>query len=359
MAPKRKRKATAKTSQAPKDPAVTFLAEKGAASNYLQVLPGEIRLMIYSLAVVQDEPIRPVQIEHRSNKFKTASLLPKSRQQAVCTFTSLLLSSRFFYDETLAHPFFYRENEFAFPSVTSLHIFLSALTPARRSSLCQIRLGIISWWGVCLYGEKAVSLAADMLSHCTSLRSLKVDIGITTGILYPTPATWFANRRQSGPTSCMISPNSKPWAALRRIRNLQRFEVSLRCRFCEDSLVAGLISGPVICQSHQFHKDRNNLEQEIQLLHVAFLEIAKDVCTKSAAIPVSGRRLTEVLAASRLDFYGEDRVRQDLQAGMVSSRTRGRMKRLETAGSINGVIPGAKLNPKYLEVDEYQGEEDQ
>ncbi|KAJ0284490.1 hypothetical protein COL26b_005636 [Colletotrichum chrysophilum] len=83
MAPKRKRKATAKTSQAPKDPAVTFLAEKGAASNYLQVLPGEIRLMIYSLAVVQDEPIRPVQIEHRSNKFKTASLLPKSRQQAL------------------------------------------------------------------------------------------------------------------------------------------------------------------------------------------------------------------------------------------------------------------------------------
>lgn len=67
--------------------------------------------MIYSLAVVQDEPIRPVQIEHRSNKFKTASLLPKSRQQAVCTFTSLLLSSRFFYDETLAHPFFYRVSQ--------------------------------------------------------------------------------------------------------------------------------------------------------------------------------------------------------------------------------------------------------
>ncbi|KAI8303629.1 hypothetical protein K4K61_006888 [Colletotrichum sp. SAR11_59] len=191
MAPKRKRKATAKTmtakhtktSQAPKDPAVTCLTEKGVASNYLQVLPAEIRLMIYSLAVVQDEPIRPVQIEHRSNKFKTASLLPKSQQQAVRTFTSLLLSSRFFYDEILAHPFFYRENEFAFPSVTSLHIFLSALTPARRSSLCH--------------------------------------------------------------------------------------------------------------------------------------------------------------------------------AGMVSSRTRGRMKRLETAGSTNGVIPGAKLNPKYLEVDEYQGEEDQ
>ncbi|KAJ3948865.1 hypothetical protein N0V92_012906 [Colletotrichum tropicale] len=41
MAPKRKRKATVKTSQAPKDPAVTCLTEKGAASNYLQVLPGE------------------------------------------------------------------------------------------------------------------------------------------------------------------------------------------------------------------------------------------------------------------------------------------------------------------------------
>ncbi|KAK2761891.1 hypothetical protein CKAH01_05121 [Colletotrichum kahawae] len=287
MAPKRKRKATAKTGmaksattlQAPNDPAATSCStENGAANNYLQILPAEIRLMIYSLAVVQDQPIRPAQIEDRSNKFKTAPLQPKSRQQAVRTFTSLLLTSRFFYDEVLAHPFFYR---FAFPSVTSLHVFLSALTPARRASLCQIRLGIISWWGVCLHGDKAVSLAADMLCHCTSLRSLKVDIGITTGILYPTPATWFANRRQSGPTS---------------------------------------------------------------------------------SIPVSGRRLTEVLAASRLDFYGEDRVRQDLQAGMVSSRTRGRMKRLESAGSnavSNGVIPSVDTNPKYLEVDESQGEGDQ
>ncbi|KAK1983845.1 hypothetical protein LZ30DRAFT_587490 [Colletotrichum cereale] len=58
--------------------------EKFPGESYFRRLPLEVRQMIYALAVVEDDPIQPVQVEARANKFQGSKTAAKS-------FTTLLL----------------------------------------------------------------------------------------------------------------------------------------------------------------------------------------------------------------------------------------------------------------------------
>ncbi|GJC86789.1 hypothetical protein ColLi_09627 [Colletotrichum liriopes] len=75
--------------------------EKGPGENGFRRLPIEIRQMVYALAVVENEPIEPFQVEARANKFIGGKAATKA-------FTSLLLTCRTVYEEILSRPDFYR-----------------------------------------------------------------------------------------------------------------------------------------------------------------------------------------------------------------------------------------------------------
>ncbi|OLN81658.1 hypothetical protein CCHL11_05516 [Colletotrichum chlorophyti] len=320
-------------------------------NNRFRRCPVEIRQAIYRFAVVQDEPIQPVPVEPRSNKF--------AGPQAARTFTNLLLTCRFLYEEVQSRPDFYRQNTFGFVYISKMVQFLAALTPHRRSWISSIFLWIHVSRPPSYWTRQWVQPAITLLSHCTSLRRFHV-IG--------SQDLWRGERRSmwmkswaNNLTSCgpSLEKSCNPWSILGRLRNLRHFGLTLRVQHhdANEEVVSNLTisEDPAklkMTGNFGFVDTDADLMRELRLLISRLKAISKDICSADESwVPMTGIRLQEALHASGLDVYGEDRLGHPGQAGMVSRRTRSRALRAMQI-STNGVIPIIERNLKYVDKSE-------
>ncbi|KAH8671196.1 hypothetical protein BX600DRAFT_537493 [Xylariales sp. PMI_506] len=157
-------------------------------------IPLEVRDSIYKLVAKVDEAIAPMQLDKHSNQFEAVPwsdrrahswksahsanrpFKPSSPLPPPFTTTLLSRTCRQIYHELQAVPVFYRENSFKFCDMQKLHVFLAALTPARRASLRTIILAHHSYTTGPRYGE--ANLFHDviaLLTQCTGLQELRLE----------------------------------------------------------------------------------------------------------------------------------------------------------------------------------------
>ncbi|GKT43705.1 uncharacterized protein ColSpa_03886 [Colletotrichum spaethianum] len=157
--------------------------------------------------------------------------------------------------------------------------------------------------------------------------------------------------------------NGDDWRRLRTAR-VQHFELSISRPFTpqrREILFSGLGASTDhrslrFSGEHGFEDTNAAVVKKVQRLNTCLLE-AGTHCSPQYAInkPVLGSRLQEALLRSELDVYGDNRVGQSHQSGMVSSGTRSRKLRAKQVSS-NGVMPRVAKNPKYI--DAYEDEDD-
>lgn len=168
--------------------------------------------------------------------------------------------------------------------------------------------------------------------------------------LYTDLPFWFDDLRQE----CMNTKNG-PFKSFALLRNIQHFEVLVECGSCGEIKLVGLgtPSGAEFSETHDYFRWDEELMRIVQLLSTSLENLTRNCYTKDDTYaPVTGSQLQDALRASGIDVYREDRIRRNSQGGFISCRTRGRLHRLKEV-SMNGVIPEAPMNLKYLEVDEY------
>ncbi|KAI1392156.1 uncharacterized protein F4822DRAFT_441230 [Hypoxylon trugodes] len=117
---------------------------------FFKLLSKDIRLMIYKLAVREENPIKPQQVKAHSNKFVwggyelDANKEKKPTGQQLTT-VSLSHTCRAIYSELEGWCPFYRVNEFQFDQdALELLAFLSAIAPQRRRNIRYINIHLLT-----------------------------------------------------------------------------------------------------------------------------------------------------------------------------------------------------------------------
>ncbi|KZL70859.1 hypothetical protein CT0861_09717 [Colletotrichum tofieldiae] len=308
--------------------------EKGSGENGFRRLPIEIRQMVYALAVVENEPIEPFQVEARANKFIGGKASTKA-------FTSLLLTCRTVYEEVLSRPDFYRY----------LTTFLAALTPARRAMIRKIKLALLYW--DTYKNDGTLESTVTLLSHCTSFQSLSIVVPIHTWYIGGSPETVLRQLLQLPAKTFHMKPDGNDWRRL-RTASVQHFELSMTrfpapqpCQVLFGGLGVSADHGKLrFSGEHGFVSTNAALVKQVQRLNACLLELGTHCSPEYATDkPIVGSRLQEALVRSNIDVYGDNRVGQSHQSGMV---TRSRKLRMKQANS-NGVLPKVAQNPKYVD----------
>ncbi|XXH05744.1 hypothetical protein Hte_012180 [Hypoxylon texense] len=112
-----------------------------AESSLLGKLSTEIRNEIFKLAVQQDDPVFPYQVEKGSNKFARRHWHYITRDDSKpLTAVALAQTCRAIYADLEYFCPFYKVNTFAFISKKGIHTFLSAITTRRRQAIHYIDL---------------------------------------------------------------------------------------------------------------------------------------------------------------------------------------------------------------------------
>ncbi|KZL79991.1 hypothetical protein CI238_12243 [Colletotrichum incanum] len=316
--------------------------EKGPGENDFRRLPIEIRQMVYALAVIEDEPIEPFQVEDRANKFIGGKTATK-------TFPSLLLTCRTVYEEVISRLDFYRD----------LTNFLAALSPARRAMICKIKFALPYWDEH--RSTSTLESTVTLLSHCTSFQSLSIVVPIRTWIwsIGVSPETVLRQLLQLPTHAFHIKPDGNDWRRL-RTASVQHFELSIAgCPVPQPwqvlfgSLGVSADHGKLrFSGEHGFVSTNAALVKQVQRLNTCLLELGTH-CSPKYAIdkPIVGSRLQEALSRSNIDVYGDNRVGQSHQSGMVSCGTRSRKLRMRQVTS-NGVLSKVAKNSKYIDAYE-------
>lgn len=293
----------------------------------------QVRLIIYEYATQIDQPIWPKQVTKGSNKFSLD--LPSK-----LVVTELARTCRMIYHDIQAKPVFYRVNSFVFQDWKALHVFLAAITPARRGSIRQITVhrvyySISGHRGRGIDHGKAYSGLLPLLQQCFDLRQLLLHVN-------PVVARWsyylghdplaFVGEEIDGLLEWVATmQQSNEFSFL----NIPGFKITLDYRLTDLSghhafpgsndhtleVAIGTDWNPVTLQG-------NFSEMVRQRFGATILKIGAILSKKVADAPeATSEQLMNSIAAAGIHFPGEDRVhlnRLGSDIGSISSRTRQR-----------------------------------
>ena len=140
--------------------------------------------MIFRYAVYTEEPIVPLQVSKRSNKFVWGNYTNeehpdfwwlKTPTEEPLTIIQLNQTCRRIYSDLAASPEFYSVNSFFFATMKDLHTYLAAIIPARRAAIHHIVLDRQRPFRLSNYEAHqpwANKRLIPLLHYCTSLRRL-------------------------------------------------------------------------------------------------------------------------------------------------------------------------------------------
>ncbi|KAK8026844.1 hypothetical protein PG991_003900 [Apiospora marii] len=287
------------------------VTQRNAGSSRLLKLPLEVRLIIYEYATEVDGDIRPRQVTPGSNKF----ILDLPSKLVV---TQLARTCRMIYHDMQAKPVFYRVNHFVFLQRKALHVFLAAITPARRGSIRQITLyehyHTVS-------GRRRIGQDGELLpllQQCSDLRQLFLHEEEIDCFL-----EWLATMQQSNEFSFLNIPGFKITLDRRLI------DLSGRGAFPGINGINDNILKVEIDTDWSPTTLKGNLaEMARQRFGATIMKIGAILSQKPAAVSeATSEQLMNSIAAAGIHFPGEDRVhlnRLGSGIGSVSSRTRQR-----------------------------------
>ncbi|KAK6955166.1 hypothetical protein Daesc_002797 [Daldinia eschscholtzii] len=304
----------------------------------------EVRLMIYEFAVAMDGPVRPKQVEFRSNKF-----FSDQSKGTPSTVVHLGRTCRRLYQELENYPVFYRVNTFQFRETRAMLAFMAAIHPKRLSMIYNIRLmsGEFSavWyphanWGDTSGRTSCIDHILALLSRCKNLRnvSLVLDTNYRGNLEYAV-TYWDALARGSHTKPAFI--------------NLPGFKVFIRygANGREDPLETAITQTEILIdQSELTWGIFRTIARGLRARESTFARMPKDESDESDK---NDRRpqwlkdlgdeatINKAIKASEVDFPGDKRIAQDIRAmsDHVSSRTRRKAQSVDELGVLRREVP--------------------
>lgn len=283
-------------------------------------LPIEIRQRIFTLAVTVPEPITPIQVKKRSNKFfwtksqksnVTGQDKVQGRVYGIPQLTVVQLSkvSRQVYAEAIQTYIFYKVNHFEFLDVTNFMAYLVAITPNRLLAMRSIKSRLVENY----YPPRAAQ-AYTLLSACQGLQDLELELGSSE-----------YHFNHSGEVAHLVGYQE----LLLAVRGLKNLSVVLRPE------PANAPNAPFMMAQHpDLQKNRDKLE------HILQAEMTHERPTN-----YSIRLFKDAQKVVGLHIDGDGRLGEDRKPGIVASRTRLQIRNLEKIDS-DGTITEETF-PKY------------
>jgi hypothetical protein len=288
----------------------------------LMKLPIEIRQKIFTLAVTVPEPITPIQVKIRSNKF----FWTKSQKSNVTgqdkvhgkvygipqlTVVQLSKVSRQFYAEVIQTYMFYKVNHFEFLDVTNFMAYLVAITPNRLLAIRSIKSRLVS--NFYNYPHRAAQ-AYTLLSACQGLQSLELEL---------------ARSEYNFNYSAEVAHLDGCQELLLAVRGLKSLSVVLRPE------PANVLHAPfMMAQQPDLQTNRDKLERILQ-----------SEMTHERPSSYSIRLFKDAQKVVGLHIDGDGRLGEDRKPGIVASRTRLQIRNLEKIDS-DGTVTEETF-PKY------------
>jgi hypothetical protein len=286
----------------------------------LMDLPPEMRQKIFEFAVMVSEPVTPLQIKNRSNKFFwSKSQFYNSKDEAgtkrgvqghvygkpQLTILQLCTVSRQIYAEVALTHLFYKVNQFEFLTNYDALAYLVAITPSRLSAIQFIKTAIVPIVG-CKDGPAQIY---TLLAACKGLQKLElvvkwIDFRSSTFRQLPPgfPALLIAVQGLKG-LSVAFDSQSKPEVPGMLAFTTLEEEESAALEWCKE------LEGTLRAES--VHKRNPNYSIEM-------FEAAQE--------------------AANLDLDGDSRIDKHPKRGAVAKRTRQQIQNLDNISS-DGTVP--------------------
>lgn len=214
------------------------------------------------------------------------------------TAMNLSLTCHQLYNEVAATTLLYKMNHFAFQTLDQMTTYLIAINPIRANSIRSIHI----YWG--FSSRREYEGAITVLATCEQLHYLTVTI--------PSESSWdyeFA---------------VKKLRELKKLRGLTTFKISGAIRPSSDVV--------------SFQKIR---------LWKLFNEIRTAVAQPREGQLVSFAKIKAIRDSTMLNIHGDGRIGPEIRPGMVSSRTRGQLKKQETLDAMGLEPLPPNRSPKY------------
>lgn len=277
-------------------------------------LPEEIKLNIWTLSVTLEEPVVPIQVREKSNKFLWSKAQriqdpktfgPKNSISAVPALAAVELSKvcKQLYAEIALARLFYKHNVFDLSyNRTSAIAYLVAITELRRD---HIRSVTCEW---VTYRRLESSYMFTLLASCKGLNKLHI---VVNHAGFSLPSNGLKNL--FGFKECLVA--------------IQGLNVS-----AEVKNVHSLIS-----QDELLKKLKAQLEEGAK--------IEEGVKQSRGLLKYNHEQLGKAMLFANLDIHGEGRLGEDKKPGLISSRTRQGLRNAKSVAA-DGTFPVRKT-PKY------------
>lgn len=301
---------------------------KAKTTSGLMKLPAEIRQKIFALAVSVAEPVTPIQVKPRSNKFfwtksqYFSNRNPKEVKEEVVqgqvfgipqlTVVQLSKVSRQIYAEAIQTNLFYRVNQFKFLTVSDMVTYLAAVTPNHMAEIRSIEAPLPLGNVYADAGGRYVNVSAPaytLLGACKGLRNLELRVD---SLVYH--HDYFAKSL----------PLLNSEVLQTAVRGLKTLSVVIN----QQPLPEGAVPfTPTAEDESRLRKFRDNLESTLQ---------AEIHHKRGFKYPVLSLR--EARSAAGLDIEGTGRIDSNIRPGATTGRTRQQLNRLENIDS-DGTLP--------------------
>jgi hypothetical protein len=216
------------------------------------------------------------------------------------------------YDEITSTCLFYKHNEFDFDLFSDLHTYLVAITPARANAIQSLTIHWPEIWP-----GRHFQHALTMLSTCESLQNLTIWI-----YLPEKPSDhYYGLDNYFGSHHSLVA-----------IKGLKTFKIKYSTGNPNDVWITNMWGGTI---------SREKVSMELE-------DIGKELraAVTQPRVAVSGSKIRAAQIASGLNIYGSGRLGSDKKPSIISSRTRGQLRKQETLDEL-GVLQLAANTSKF------------
>ena len=297
----------------------------------------QIRRMIFSYAVCTDKPVIPQRLGPGSNKFRPMKTMRQSYGpvqyfplKEPLTVSQLNQTCRRIYSDLVEFLDFYSNNEFQFANITALVLFLVAITPTRRRTICYITVYEDSVYEDGDSHPSRFKCLIPLLCQCTSLRRLlcmDLTLKIRDPINYTTSyrIAWIKHHLRKK-LNKFQSTTENSWA----LCNLPHFQLSVTipevpCTVSDRTEIIILLARVMRHINLRQQKVMQEHEQRVGLVS-----------------RIKDKHLSSAITLGDIDFPGEVRITRDKfnsTYGTIASRTRQQCVNKTKAAKVGVVTP--------------------